>query len=48
MITIYAQSFMTATRTGGIRQKDTAVTSPATGRRRWFAWAHRWFSDGCV
>jgi len=35
MITIYAQSFMTATRTGCVRMKDAAPAKPATGRRRW-------------
>ena len=35
MITIYAQSFMTATRTGDVRMKGARPDEPAMGRRRW-------------
>lgn len=35
MITIYAQSFMTAARTGGVRIKDAPPPRPAPMRRRW-------------
>ena len=35
MLTIYAQSFMTATRTGCVRMRDAAPVKPAAEPRRW-------------
>ena len=35
MISIYAKSFMTATRTGCVRMKDAAPVQPAAEPRRW-------------
>lgn len=44
MINVYAQSFMTATRTGCVRMKDTPPAKPATPRRRWLPLGHWWLS----
>ncbi|GAA6202001.1 hypothetical protein [Aquicoccus sp. SU-CL01552] len=35
MLTIYARSFMTATRTGCVQMKDAAPVKPAVEPRRW-------------
>ncbi len=42
MINIYAQSFMTATRTSGARMTETPRPSPAGQRRRWLPKARPW------
>ncbi|WP_165978951.1 hypothetical protein [Antarcticimicrobium luteum] len=42
MITIYAQSFMTATRTGCVRMRGVPPAKPAGQRRRWLPKGHWW------
>lgn len=44
MIDIYAQSFMTATRTGCVRMKDAAPLAAADKRRRWLPRGHWWLA----
>lgn len=46
MIKIYAQSFMTATRTGGVPMRDVPPAKPAARRRRWLPAGHWWLSSG--
>lgn len=44
MLNIYAQSFMTATRTGCVRMKDAPAAKPARQRRRWLPEGHWWLA----
>lgn len=44
MINIYAQSFMTATRTGCVRMKDAPAARQHGKRRRWLPKGHWWLN----
>lgn len=45
MISIYAQSFMTATRTGCIRMSDAPPAKEVRAKRRWLPKGHWWLAN---
>jgi hypothetical protein len=49
MLGIYANSFMTATRTGCTKVRDLPASSPPARKRRWLPEGHWWLGNSrCI